>query len=69
MECPLLGEDIPSIRRILMAKDSEPSGIGKTYDEIWEDFRKDRRFASLTEHELLQIHRKWMNLGKLYFGK
>lgn len=52
--------------RIKMTQSAYDSGIGKTHDEIWESFRDRFTSMKVTEQELLQIHKRWKKLGKIY---
>ena len=38
------------------------SCAGKTYQEIWEDYRQ-QVYPKISEHELLMIHKRWKALG------
>ena len=38
------------------------SCTNKTYQQIWEDYRR-QPYPKMSEHELLMIHKKWKALG------
>jgi hypothetical protein len=38
------------------------SCVGLTYDQIWQEYRKEV-YRGVSEHELLMIHKKWKALG------
>jgi hypothetical protein len=40
-----------------------PSGVGKTYDEIWKNFVKEHLSSSNDIHNLKKIHNKWKQIA------
>lgn len=46
-----------------------PCGVGRTHEQIWQDFEAKHRSTQGLDHwDLVRIDRKWRELGKLAQG-
>lgn len=37
--------------------------VGMTYEQIWREYQQ-AQYPTVSEHEKLQIHKKWKSLGQ-----